>query len=144
MWVRYYPPSTFPSLWKNLETLIETETLISSEEVLQELSRKEDDRDDFLKWAKQNKALFKPVDEDVQKAVENILTEFPNLVNVQKQRSEGDPFVIATAQVYEAIIVSGERATGKLNKPKIPDVCRDLGIRCITTLELIQSEKWIF
>ena len=58
--------------------------------------------------------------------------------------SEGDPFVIATAQIHTAIVVTGERPSGKLSKPKIPDVCQALGMRCIRILGLIQAEKWSF
>jgi hypothetical protein len=66
------------------------------------------------------------------------------LVNPAKQRSEGDPFIIATAQVYQVTVVTGEKKTGKLNKPKIPDVCQELGIPCIGILELIKAEGWKF
>jgi hypothetical protein len=140
-WVRYYPPASFPSLWEKIEALIDAGTLISSEEVLRELERQEDE---LLAWAKQRNHLFQPVDEAVQKMTMEILNQCPKLVNINKHRSEGDPFVIATAQLYGAIVVTGEHPTNKINKPKIPDVCRLLNIPLINTLGLIQSEKWTF
>ena len=40
-WDRWYPIDVFPSLWTSVEKLIEVGTIISSEEVLFELERKD-------------------------------------------------------------------------------------------------------
>jgi hypothetical protein len=42
-WVRYYPPDVFPSFWKHLEGMIGAGELISPDEVLRELAKKEGD-----------------------------------------------------------------------------------------------------
>ena len=53
---RRYPIDVFPTLWKNMEKLIEKGHLISHKEVLKEISIMDDS---LKKWAKQQKKFFK-------------------------------------------------------------------------------------
>ena len=55
-----------------------------------------------------------------------------------------DPLVISQAQAENLIVVSGERTTNNPKKPKIPDVCNDLDIQCISILQLMRKEGWTF
>lgn len=41
-------------------------------------------------------------------------------------------------------VVTGEKHSGNLNTPRIPDVCDHYGIRCINLLQLIREQKWYF
>ena len=52
-----------------------------------------------------------------------------------------DPFVIATALELGAVVVTGEVLTGKLDKPRIPDVCQAKGVRWI---QMIRELKLTF
>lgn len=141
-WARWYPRDVFPTLWDNLDSLIEDGRLISSEEVLQELERKEGDA--LHQWARHRSRLFAPLDEGIQRAVSVIMANHPRLVDGRTGKSYADPFVIATAQVRKSTVVTGERPTGNPNRPKIPDVCKRLGIRCISFTDLIRQERWRF
>ena len=141
-WVRWYPQEIFPSLWSNVDNLIAEERLISSEEVLQEIERKEGDS--LYDWAKKREAVFLPLDDQVQGYVNSVMATHPRLVDGRTGKSYADPFVIATAIVKQSTIVTGERATGSRDRPKIPDVCRDLKLRCIGFTELIRQEGWRF
>lgn len=140
-WIRYYPPDIFPGLWRRIEDLIGQGALRATEEVLEELKRKDDD---VFKWAKLHMEMFVPIDESTQEIVTTILKDFEKLVDTRKNRSFADPFVIALAHLNKCTIVSGEKGTGNPDRPKIPDVCRALGIRCISLLELIRREGWSF
>jgi len=140
-WVRYYPPDVFPPLWRKIEGLIATTELRASIEVGEELRRKDDG---VYKWTKSQNGLFSAIDLDIQFKVKEILTQFPRLVSSQSNRTTADPFVIALAQIENCIVVTGEKLTGSVNHPKIPDVCRQLNIRCMTLLEMIRNENWIF
>lgn len=141
-WVRWYPQELFPSLWTNVDSLIAEERLLSSEEVLHEIERKEGDS--LYHWAKEREAVFLPLDVDVQHHVSTVMSKHPRLVDGRTGKSYADPFVIATAIANQSTVVTGERATGSLDRPKIPDVCRDLNIRCIGFTELIRHERWRF
>jgi hypothetical protein len=81
--------------------------------------------------------------EDVQRAAQTILKRFPLLVKASAQRTQADPFVIAVAQVRKIPVVTEERG-GSANKPKIPYVCGQLGVACITVVEFIRDQGWTF
>jgi hypothetical protein len=140
-WRRYYPPEVFPALWQRLDELIAEGRLIATEEVLFELERKDDD---VYAWAKARQSMFVRIDDRIQPKVSEILDRFEKLLDTRANRSGGDPFVIALAMVEDCTVVSGERATGSLNRPNIPDVCSALGVHCISLLQLIRDKKWTF
>jgi predicted nuclease of predicted toxin-antitoxin system len=140
-WVRHYPPDVFPSLWSNLETMIKSGEMFSPDEVLSELSQKDDA---VYAWAKTNGAMFLSLDQDIQRATTEILDQFPRLVGAMKDRNRADPFVIAVAKVKEAIVVTGEKSIGTRDRPRIPIVCDHFGISHCTLLELIREKGWTF
>jgi hypothetical protein len=140
-WVRYYPPDVFPGLWQQLDGVITEGRLIATEEVLFELERKDDT---VYAWAKERRSMFIPIDDRIQPRVTDVLDRFEKLLDTRANRSGGDPFVIALAMVEGCTVVSGERATGATNRPNIPDVCSELSVPCITLLQLIRNEGWVF
>ena len=140
-WVRYYPPDTFSSLWRRLEELIGEGELRATEEVLHELAKKSDD---VHAWARDQDGLFLDLDEEIQVAVAEILADHPKLVDTRANRSAADPFVIALARLNRCAVVTGERLTGSLDRPNIPDVCQVLDIECIDLLAVMRQQGWTF
>jgi hypothetical protein len=140
-WQRYYPNDVFPTLWSRISERVAAGDIVTSEEVYGELSRKSDELHD---WVKDRKQMLVPTDEAVQYRVIELLAVYPRLVDTLKNRSAADPFVVATAELCGAVVVTGEVLTGKMDKPRIPDVCRARGIRCITFLEMIRELKLTF
>ena len=132
----------FPTLWDKMDVLAEDRQLISSEEVLRELERKEGDT--LHEWAKERHHIFVPLDDEIQNCAVRIMIDHPKLVDERKGKSFADPWVIATARINACIVVTGEIASGSRRRPKIPDVCRDMGIRCIRIVDLIREERWRF
>lgn len=141
-WVRWYPQEHFPTLWDKMENLIDNGRLISSEEVLQELERKEGDT--LYKWAEKRNHIFLPLDNNIQSCHSSIIAKHPQLVDGRTGKSFADPWVIATAHKNDYIVVTGEKPTGSPDRPKIPDVCRSMRINWISFVELIRQEKWRF
>lgn len=140
-WRRYYPPDVFPPLWTKLEALILDGTILSTEEVLFELEKKDDE---VYRWALRQKQKFVPVDGPTQSTVSSILGSHPKLIDTRRGRSAADPFVIAVAQIHSCTVVTGERATNNGNRPNIPDVCTALGIRTINLLSLMREIGLVF
>jgi hypothetical protein len=64
------------------------------------------------------------------------------LIDPSDAHGQADPFVIALAAEWDWTVVTAERS--KPTKPKIPDACRQLGIPCITLIEMFQHEGWTF
>jgi Domain of unknown function (DUF4411) len=140
-WRRYYPPDMFPSVWSRLDACIHTGQLMATEEVLFELAKQDDD---LYKWACERKSLFVPIEGSIQPVVSSILSHHKQLVDTRKNRSGADPFVIALAKVKDGVVVTGERPTGQLDRPNIPDVCEAMGIRWLTLLQLFREQGWTF
>lgn len=140
-WVRDYPEEVFPSLWEKLAERIEGGQVRCSEEVYVELEKKDDGIHD---WLKKHKQAVVPINEEIQKIVTELLKEHPRLVDTFRQRSQADPFVIATAEALGAVVVTGEKPRGKLDIPKIPDVCEQRRIPCISFLQMLRELGWKF
>lgn len=140
-WERDYPNDVFPTLWETLEAHIMTEAIKATEEVYIEISKKDDS---LHSWFKERKEMFVHVEEAIQDIVAEILTDHPRLVDTKKNRSQADPFVIATAEHLKATVVTGERPSGNIDKPRIPDVCHARNLRCISFLDMLRELGWKF
>ena len=140
-WERNYPQDIFPTLWQKLDEMIERGELLLSEELLEELDRKSTGLYD---WVRARDYLICPTDEDIQASVTEILATFPRMTELIKNRSMGDPWVIAVAKVKVCTVVSGEKSSGQNDKPRIPNVCAHFGIKCIKTVDLLREQGWSF
>lgn len=144
-WVRHYPIDTFPSFWERFADLGRENIAIASELIGRELGKKDDG---CLDWFHNNglQDFFVDIDDNVQEHVV-VMMQNPShqrLVDDRKGMSGADPFVIGLAQAQNLVVVTGEKPTNSTKRPKIPDVCRDLGITCISVLELMRKEGWQF
>jgi hypothetical protein len=139
-WEERYPIDHFPNFWKLLEKAIEDGKILAPVAVLDETEKKSKE---LHEWLKDHDGMFVELEEDVQLAVRDILASHPRLVMEKKQRYAADPFIIAIAKLKGFMIVTEERPTGNLNRPNMPDVCSDYGLRYISLLQLIKNENWI-
>jgi len=147
---RRYPIDVFPTLWKNVEGLIDKGLLISHKEVLKEISH----MDDALKrWATKQKKLFKELTPKQMQIVREIEKKYPSLAKSDNETAAADPFVIALAvelgsdpqkTLFEEgrIMVTEEKLRG--NKIRIPFVAKDYNIECINIIEMCRVEGWQF
>lgn len=146
-WRDFYPPSCFPSLWKDIEACINDGRLIAPDEVYEELKR---GGDDLFDWAKLMPNLFVRHDTAIQNIVSDILAhpEHSKLLYSKHAASLviADPFVIAAAQVHGCAVISNEifMFTSSPNKTKIPNVCADRGIEHLSVLEFIREQGWSY
>jgi Domain of unknown function (DUF4411) len=138
---RYYRPTVFQSLWHKIDDLITDQRMFATEEVQIEIKRK---ADHLVRWCQERKAMFISIDEEIQPVVSEILATHGRLVKALSNRSAADPFVIALAKVRDAIVVTGERPSGSIDKPRIPDVCDAMGISCMSLVDMMEAEGWSF
>lgn len=141
-WRRYYAPDVFPGVWERLDELIRDGHLRASDEVLREVQKKDDE---VAEWVGQRgELLFVETDDELQFALRVIMRDHPKLVDTRSGRSAADPFVIALARIASCAVVTGERPTHSPSRPNIPDVCRALGVECLSLLEVLRREGWSF
>ena len=135
------PPEVFVSLWTKIEELIESGAVRAIDVVRDELSK----RDDATRaWATSQSNLFVDLDEGVQRATREVLSEHPRLMGTGGGRNAADPFVIALARFRGGTVVTEETLSNNLSKPRIPDVCAALGVPCVTLVGFIREQEWTF
>jgi len=136
---RYYPPDVFPTIWTQMDSAAKNGTVLAVDEVYRELEKKDDAA---FQWLKARRTMIVDLDMEIQQRVSVILAAHPRLIDTRKNRSSGDPFVIGLAQARGLSVVTGERASGVIAKPNIPDVCGALNISCVDVLSMFRNEGW--
>ncbi|MBD3670360.1 MAG: DUF4411 family protein [Gammaproteobacteria bacterium] len=132
-----YPEDVFPSAWSKLTELADNGILISAADVWEELNVFEDE---ISAWAKSRTDFFCPLTPNIQTRATQILRSHPGLLDLKKNKSSADPFVISTAIELGCVVVTEELITNSPVRPKIPNVCKDLKIDCINLLEMLRRE----
>jgi len=108
---RDYSREVFPSLWDDfIITLVNESRLIATEEVKEELKRKDDD---LFKWVKNHcSGMFIKTETKILTRVNEIMGRFPNLVDPNNPtHNQADPFVIALALETQNILPGIEQDT---------------------------------
>jgi hypothetical protein len=136
-----FRPAVFVGLWNRIEDEIARGGIRAVDEVQRELAKRDDDA---KQWSDRQPELFCQLSPPIQDGARKVLSLYPNLVRQGGKRSGADPFVIALALVTKGTVVSEETASGNLSKPRIPDVCRDLGVPYVTLMGYIETQGWEF
>lgn len=141
----FYPPR-FPTLWKNVGSMMEAGTLISVREVAREIETYEGD--DLLKrLVRQHKGIFLTPGDAEQEFVQMIFAKphFHALISrraLLTGKPVADPFVIAAAATREATVVTQEGL--KPNAAKIPNVCETFGVPWVNLEGFMAEQGWEF
>ena len=141
-----YYPTSFPSLWDRLDTLVTTGNLLSVREVWRELQYK-GQSDHIFDWIKKHRQIFTRPSNEEMEIVAFIFEDirFRGLVkesNIYKGRPVADPFLVASGKVRNATVVTEEKF--KPDGAKIPTVCKELGVACINLKRLLEIENIIY
>ena len=139
-WKEAYPIKNFPSIWEYMDELIAEGSLIASEEVFEDLKKRDES---LTEWAAKRKHIFLPLEEEIQKVASTIVAEYARLMDTRTGKSASDPWVIATAKVKGCKIITNEGPTGSFPRVRIPDVCDRMMISYTNFLGLIQERGWI-
>jgi hypothetical protein len=139
---RYYPAETFPALWERVDELVSAGRFFISEEVWEEAQVR---AAAVQQWCDGRKdRIVIPTDAAIIQEVQRILASYQRLVMNMKGRNRADPFVIGLARVRGAVVVTGEGSDGTADRPKIPYICQQMGIRCVRFLDVVRLEGWKF
>lgn len=144
---RYYPTDIFASLTPKIDTLIAEGRLYSPALAREELGVV--GTADLVAWADARTGIWAPTDKLLAAALA-IQSRFPGLRDPKAEYEEADAYVIALAQLCNGsgIVVTQETSAAEKRNPRrpmfIPDVCRELGVTCISLQGLMRREKWVF
>ena len=144
--LNHYYPDRIPSFWRNFDEFVFQGKILSVREVFNELSGK-GNKAHLEKWIKVNKRIFMLPSGQETLFVGQIFSvrHFQYLVG-QRQRLKGtpvaDPFVIASAKIRKACVVTEEDK--KPNAAKIPNVCEHFKIDCTNLEGFMERQGWSF
>lgn len=146
---RHNPIDVFPSVWKNLESLIGKGFLIAPSEVLNEIT----ERDALLaEWVKEQDRFFRDPTEKQIEIVKDILKLYLSMVR-EDRKYDADPLVIALAIEMrtnkQQTLIQIKRVVGieeKLRgeKIRITFVCQKYQVDWIDIIEMYRIEGWKF
>ncbi len=141
-----YPQDTFPNVWKRLSGIVTDGRLISPSEVPKELEKKDDD---VLSWCKTNSRMFVDNNNEIVKLVDEVMSEFKQLVPVNSVNAVADPFVVALARVIQAQSIDDSTPAvitheSRRSDIKIPAACTRYNITDMTLLGMFSTEGWQF
>ena len=147
--LKSYYPDTFVTFWDLFEDHTDAGKIISTREVLKEIEGMGNLRSAHVQdWVDNYKHIFKiPTSDETHFVYEmfKVTPHFKSLIG-NKQTLNGrpvaDPFVIASAKIHNAAVVTEEKF--KPHAAKIPNVCLKYGIDCISIEEMLRKEKWEF
>ena len=146
---RHNPIDVFPSVWKNMESLIDNGFLVAPSEVLKEITERDDQ---LAKWAKEQNSFFRDPTEKQIEIVKDILKSYPSMVR-EDRKYDADPCVIALAiemrtnkqqtliQIKQVVGIE-EKLRGE--KIRIPFVCQKYRVDSIDIIEMFRIEGWKF
>lgn len=144
---RYYPTDIFTSLSIKIDELITERRLYSPALAKEEL--RVVGTTGLVDWSNAHSGIWEPT-ENLLTAALSIQGRFPGLLDPKAEYEEADAYVIALAQVHNesGIVVTQETSAAEKRNPRrrmfIPDVCRELGVTCISLQGLMRREKWQF
>lgn len=102
---------------------------------------------ELINWTENHSAIFVPTAE-VLAETQAIQNQFTGLRDPRAAYEEADAYVIALARMRHGIVITQETPAAEKRNPQrtyfIPDVCRELGIPCISLLGLMRREGWRF
>jgi hypothetical protein len=140
---RYYPPDVFESVVTRVEQLVVAGRFLAPALVQEEVNVV--GGGDLIRWMKDRRSIFVPTADTLAEA-QKIQNQFTGLRDPKAEYEEADAYVIALARMRGGIVVTQETPAAEKRNPKrthfIPDVCRELGIPCISLLGLMRRENW--
>jgi len=144
-----YPINQFPGLWEWMTTQIEEQRLVMPNVAFEEVANK---TPECGKWLEENDITQLEITNEIVQGAMRI----KKLLGIEgdnyhaKGVGENDLFIIATARVHKAELVSDEKRQTALpkepTKRKIPAVCamKEVDVLCINFLEFIKRSDEIF
>lgn len=142
---RYYSFDIAPAFWKEIIQKAEAGLLVSIDRVYDELNNSDDGdqlriwaNNEFGKWfiSTNNETVFAAYREVIGWAVSQ--TQFVDAAKTEFA-SIADSWLIACAKAHDFTIITHEQFDPYIKrKIPIPNVCRELGIQCINTFEMLR------
>ncbi|MDZ4105039.1 MAG: DUF4411 family protein [Nitrosomonas sp.] len=139
---RYYPIDVFPTFWDNLDRLAQSGRLKAPNMLVRELERKTEIWRDWV--YSRSETLLIPPDREFFSHLTDVVQVYESYNNGQfdMEKIGGDPFFIALAKQHQLTLITVE--SNRQGGFRIPNICREVGVKTVTLLGLNRSEGWTF
>lgn len=138
----YYGADIFPDHWNQIEALIGGGEVIAPRQVQRELEKHATKREGLGPWLSTRGFMFRDVETDAQlDLAKRIVNVYPAYASSENYL--GDLEVITLAGALGLCVISLEapnQLSGK-RRPKIPNVCEQFGIGCVSVAGLLRELK---
>lgn len=137
----YYSFDFCPAYWSWLDKNFAAGRVASIDMVANELKA---GNDELVDWVKDRSEHFLLCDDAKTQKLVGVITQDLMAGDYNQQNrdsflSGADPWIIAKAKAMGATVVSHEsRLTQQGKKVKVPNVCQQYGVECISTFELLK------
>ena len=142
----HFYPDRFPTLWSYFNGLTADGRVIICEGSNRETRTRAQNKPYLTGLRQTSRYFLSPSNEETAFIRQMFLIpRFQSLIKIRqvlKGEPAADPFVIASAFVRKACVVTEE--TEKPNAVKIPNVCGHFGIECTNLEGLMEKEGWRF
>jgi len=138
-WVKIDTRQDSEEVWALIVAIIEQGRIVACAPVLAELR---DNPMYLVRMKPYEKALQAGDRDDVDYLlhVGRITHDHPGMCRARGAKTHADPYVVALAELERHVVVADETCTKRPNR-KIPGVCQQRNIRCLTLDEFIAAIK---
>jgi hypothetical protein len=137
----YYGKDIFGEQWKQIEELMSEGLVVAPKSVKAELEKWANSTPELKQWLKDRKAIFVDVDSNQLDSAKIVLAQFD--AYSKNENYANDLSVIALAHAKNLVVITLEKKHPQMSdaKPKIPNVCERVGVKCTSIVGLLRLEK---
>lgn len=137
----YYGVDIFGEQWALIERLIASGVIVAPRQVERELTKWQTSSPTIQAWVKAHHYMFKDVDAEAQLQIaKRIVESYP--VYGKTENYLGDLEVMSLAGTMGAAVISleSEAREPSQKRPKVPNVCKEFGIDCVSVAGFLRRE----
>ena len=138
----HYGSDVFAPQWQYIEQLIASRAIIAAHEVGKELRSWCKKIEGLTDWLQVRASMFVEINSDQLASAKKIVKAYPAYGMTQNYL--GDLTVMSLADSLGIAVLTLESPTENsgMRRPKIPNVCRELGIECYSVVGFLRRERF--
>ncbi len=138
----YYGFDIFGEQWALIEHLIASGVIVAPRQVERELSKWQSSSPTIQAWAKSFQYMFKDVETVAQLQVaKRIVDSYPIYGKTDNYLGDLEVMSLAGALGVAVISLESEVREPSQKRPKIPNVCKEFGIDCVSVTGFLRRES---
>jgi predicted nucleic acid-binding protein len=137
----HYGADVFAPQWSLIERLCASGIIVAPRQVQTELAKWHEAAPAVAAWAVRHRYIFRNIDSDAQlAAAKTIVNAYPAYSRDFNYLGDLEVVTLAAALGITVITLETANARPSQRRPKIPDVCREFGIDCVSLPGFLRRE----